>query len=162
MFHFTLKDWIKQSLIAALYVSLVFAFIPISFGEVQFRVAEILLILVFFDKKVMIGLTIGTFVANFFTPASPMLPFDLTLGVLATFLSLLTMITIKNKYIALFAPSVFNGLLVGLSLYLAFGTPLYLGMPSVFIGEFVVTYVVGLPLYKVLQKNTGFKELFEK
>jgi uncharacterized membrane protein len=162
MFHFTLKDWIKQSLIASLYVVLVLAFIPISFREIQFRVAEILLIVVFFDKKAIVGITLGTFVANLMSPAGPLLPFDLTLGVLATFLSVLSLAYIKNKYIALLAPSIFNGLLVGLSLYLALDVPLLLGISTVAFGEFVVTYVVGLPLYKILSQNTGFKSLFEK
>lgn len=162
MFHFTLKDWIKQSTIAALYVTLVLSFIPISFGEIQFRVAEILLIFILFDKKMIVGITVGTFVANLFTPASPMLPYDLTLGVLATFLSLSSMILIKNKYVSLLAPSIFNGLLVGLSLYLALDTPLIVGIPSVFAGELVVTYIIGLPLYKVLNHNAGFRSLFEE
>ena len=147
MFHFTLKDWIRQSLIASIYVVLVLVFAPISFIEIQFRVAELLLLLVFFDRKAIIGITFATFVANLFSPVPALLPYDLTLGVLATFLSVYSMVIIKNKYIALVAPSIFNGLLVGVSLYLALDIPLYFGIPSVFIGEFVVTYIVGLPLY---------------
>lgn len=161
MFHFTLKDWIRQAFIGALYVVLVLVFAPISYLEIQFRIAELLLIIVLFDKKAIVGITAGTFIANLFTPASPMLPYDLTLGVLATVLSLIALRTIKIKYLAFLAPAIFNGLLVGLSLYLALDLPLILSMISVFIGEFVVTYVFGLPLYKVLDKHTGFKSLFE-
>ncbi|MDX9806989.1 MAG: QueT transporter family protein [Acholeplasma sp.] len=161
MFHFTLKDWIRQSLIAALYVVLVLLFLPISFGEIQFRVAELLLIVVFFDKKAVLGLTVGTFVANLYSPG-PQLPFDLTLGVLATFISVISMVWIKNKYIALLAPTLFNGIIVGYILHIVWGLPLLLTMLYVAIGEFGVTYVVGLPVYKILNKHTGFKSLFEE
>ena len=161
MFHFTLKDWIRQSLIAALYVVLVLLFLPISFGEIQFRVAELLLIVVFFDKKAVLGLTVGTFIANLYSPG-PQLPFDLTLGVLATFISVISMVWIKNKYIALLAPTLFNGIIVGYILHIVWGLPLLLTMLYVAIGEFGVTYVVGLPVYKILNKHTGFKSLFEE
>jgi uncharacterized membrane protein len=160
MFHFTLKDWIRQSLIAALYVVLVLLFLPISFGEIQFRVAELLLIVVFFDKKAVLGLTVGTFIANMYSPG-PQLPFDLTLGVLATFLSVISMVWIKNKYIALLAPTLFNGIIVGYILHVVWGLPLLLTMLYVAIGEFGVTYIVGLPIYKILNRHTGFKSLFE-
>ncbi|MCU0104799.1 QueT transporter family protein [Acholeplasma vituli] len=160
MFHFTLKDWIRQSLVAALYVVLVLLFIPISFGEIQFRVAELLLILVFFDKKAVVGLTVGTFVANLYSPGAQ-LPFDLTLGVLATFLSVYSMVRIKNKYLSLLAPTLFNGVIVGFILYLVWDLPLFLTMGYVAIGEFAVTYIVGMPLYQLLDKHTGFKSLFE-
>lgn len=160
MFHFTLKDFIKQSLIASLYVVLVLAFMPISFREIQFRVAEILLVVVLFDKKAIVGITLGTFIANLTSPG-PLLPFDLTLGVLATFLSVVSIGYIKNIYIGLLAPTIFNGLLVGLSLYLALEVPLIFGITTVAFGEFVVTYVIGLPLFKILNRNSGFKALFE-
>ena len=65
-----LKDLIFQALIGAIYVVLVLVLIPISFGQVQFRIAEALLVLVFFNKKNMIGLLLGTFVANLFSPES--------------------------------------------------------------------------------------------
>lgn len=160
MFHFTLKDWIKQSLIAALYVILVLLFLPISFGEIQFRVAELLLIIVFFDKKAILGLTMGTFVANMYSPG-PQLPFDLTLGVLATFLSVYAMVMIKNKYIALLAPTLFNGIIVGYILNVVWDLPLLLTMLYVAIGEFGITYIVGMPLYQLLNRHAGFKSLFE-
>ena len=160
MLHFTLKDWIRQSLIAALYVILVLLFLPISFGEIQFRVAELLLIVVFFDKKAVVGLTMGTFVANMYSPGAQ-LPFDLTLGVLATFLSVYAMVLIKNKYIALLAPTLFNGIIVGLILHWVWDLPLLLTMIYVGIGEFGVTYIIGMPLYQLLNKHSGFKSLFE-
>ncbi|MDY0115275.1 MAG: QueT transporter family protein, partial [Acholeplasmatales bacterium] len=60
--NFTIKDLIKQALIAAIYLVLVIIFWEFSFKEIQFRIAEILLILIFFDKKSIIGLTLGVII----------------------------------------------------------------------------------------------------
>lgn len=154
---FSILDLLRQAIIAALYVLLVFVFQAFSFGEVQFRVAEVLLILIFFDKKSVIGLTLGVFVANLF---SPMLAFDLSFGVFATVLSVFLMIiTRKWPYIALIFPSVVNGIIIGLGLYFVLKVPIYVSIPSVFLGEFVVTYLVGLPLYYTL-KRIRFESLY--
>lgn len=155
--NFTLKDLIKQSLIAAIYVVLVFAFLEFSFKEIQFRIAEILLILLLFDKKSIVGLTLGVVIANFF---SPMLLFDLTLGVVASIISFLLIVLFKNKpYIGLLFPAIVNGLIIGAGLSLVFNLPYLITALTVFIGEFVVVYVLGLPLYYLL-KRYNFEEIF--
>ena len=64
--NFTIKDLLRQAIIASLYVVLVLIFHFVSFDAIQFRVAELLLILVFFDKKSVVGLTIGVVISNLF------------------------------------------------------------------------------------------------
>lgn len=44
------KKVIRISLVAALYVALTLALSWISYGEIQFRIAEILVLLCFFSK----------------------------------------------------------------------------------------------------------------
>ena len=150
MKNFNVLDLSRQAIIAAIYVVLVFAFQWISFGDIQFRIAELLLLLVFFDKKSLVGLTLGVVIANLF---SPMLAYDMTFGVAATLLTLASLILLRKwPYIALLMPALFNGLLVGYSLYLAFDLPFVASVISVSIGEFTVTYVIGLPLYYILKK----------
>ncbi len=155
--NFTLKDLIKQSLIAAIYVVLVFVFMEFSFKEIQFRIAEILLILLLFDKKSILGLTLGVFIANFF---SPMLLFDLTFGVIASIISFFLIIIFKKRpYIALLFPAIVNGLIIGIGLTIVFEAPYLLTSSTVFIGELVVVYIIGLPLYYLLKKY-NFEEIF--
>lgn len=157
MKKFTLIDLVRQSIIASIYVILVYAFYFMSFKSIQFRIAEILLILVFFDKKSVIGLTFGVIVANL---ASPMLPYDMTLGVLATIISLTFLLILKKwPYIALIFPAIINGLIVGLILYLALDLPYWINVLYVFIGEFTVTYIFGLPVYYILKK-INFEEIY--
>ncbi len=157
MKNFSVLDLSRQAIIAAIYVVLVFAFQWISFGDIQFRVAELLLLLVFFDKKGAVGLTLGVVIANLF---SPMLAYDMTFGVGATLLTLTLMILLRKwPYVALLMPALFNGLLVGYSLYLAFDLPFIASAISVGIGEFTVTYIIGLPLYYIL-KQIHFETIY--
>ena len=66
----------------------------------------------------------------------------------------------KYAICALF-PAIVNGLIVGLELYLAFELPYLISALSVFIGEFVVVYIFGLPIYYILKK-INFEEIYFK
>lgn len=157
MKKFTILDLLRQSIIAALYVVLILIFHFLSFNDIQFRIAELLLILILFDNKSFYGLTIGVIIANLF---SPLLLYDITFGVTASILTMLFMILFKKwPYIALLMPSLINGPIIGLMLYLALDLPFLLTSFSVFIGEFVVTYVIGLPIYYLLKK-LNFQEIY--
>jgi len=61
MKNLILLDVLKQAMLAAIYVVLVYIFQFASFGLVQFRIAELLMIFILFDKKSIIGLTIGLY-----------------------------------------------------------------------------------------------------
>lgn len=157
MNKFTITDLAKQAVIAATYVVLVLLFHWVSFDAIQFRVAELLLVLIFFDKKSIIGITVGTIIANLF---SPMLLYDLIFGVSATIITLTLMLLLKKiPYISLLIPSLINGLIIGLMINIALGLPFWLSALQVFIGEFVITYVIGLPLYYLLKK-LNFQEIY--
>ncbi|MDX9691311.1 MAG: QueT transporter family protein [Acholeplasmataceae bacterium] len=156
-----LKDFILQTMIAAIYVVLVYVFQFASFGLIQFRIAEVLMILVFFDKKSVLGLTVGCFLANLLGGA---LPFDVIFGTLATTLAAIMMIlTKKMLWLALLMPAIINGIIVGIMLTYVYDLGfLYITIPAVFLGEFAVLFLIGLPLYKALEHNQHFNELFEK
>ena len=67
-FHIDEKDIVQNDLLAALYVVLTYILAPISFGVIQFRLSEILILTCFFDKKKAIGLTLGCLIANLVSP----------------------------------------------------------------------------------------------
>jgi uncharacterized membrane protein len=156
-----LKDFIMQAMIAAIYVVLVYVFQFASFGLIQFRIAEVLMILVLFDKKSVIGLTVGCFVANWVGGA---IVIDIIFGTLATTLAAILMIyTKKIIWLSLLMPAIFNGIIVGFILTYAYDLGmLYVTIPSVFIGEFAVLFLIGLPLYNALKDNQNFTEFFQK
>jgi uncharacterized membrane protein len=157
MNRLSLNTYIMQAMVATIYVALVQLFHFASFGLIQFRIAEILMIFVLFDKKYIIGVTLGCFVANLIGGG---LWFDVIFGTFATLIAAWLMVLSKSKLgLALLWPAIINGLIVGL--FLTYGYllgPLYFTIPSVFIGEFAVLFVLGLPLYYGLKKNQGFME----
>lgn len=155
-----LKDLIKQSMIAAIYVVMVMVLRFASFELIQFRVAEVLMILILFDKKSIIGLTIGCFVANWLGAA---IIIDVIFGTLATTIAgILMYITRKHALLAFAWPAIINGLIIGLILTFGYLVgPLYYTIPSVFIGEAVVMYAIGFPIYLSLKDNQHFIEFFK-
>ena len=154
-----LKDFILQAMIAAIYVVLVYVFQFASFGLIQFRIAEVLMILVLFDKKSIIGLTIGCFLANLLGGA---VIYDVIFGTLATTIAgVLMVLTKKVIYVSLLMPALANGIIVGLILTYAYDLGmLYITIPAVFIGEFAVMYLLGLPLFVALKNNPSVHEFF--
>ena len=151
------KRIVRTAVIAALYALLTVALAPISYGNFQFRVTEILVLLAYFDPFYIGGLTLGCFIANLLGPNGTM---DVIFGTLATFISVgaisLTAKYIKNKaslFIASLWPTIFNGIIIGWMLNVTVGAPLWITMGEVALGEFVVITIVGLPVFKVIQNR---------
>ncbi|MBE0700355.1 MAG: QueT transporter family protein [Acholeplasmataceae bacterium] len=160
MKHFTLNDLLRQTMIAAIYVVLVLLFQFMSFEKIQFRIAEVLLILVFFDKKSLIGLVIGTFLANWLW--SPFGLIDAVIGSFATFAGVILMVAFgRIKVIALIFPALTNGIIIGLMIAYLNQLPFLPIAVWVFAGEAAVLYLIGLPVYSLLKRNRAFIELFE-
>ena len=148
---------VRTALIAAIYALLTVALAPISYGNFQFRVSEILVLLAYFDPFYIGGLTLGCFIANLLGPNGTM---DIIFGTLATFISVgaisLTAKYIKSKaslFIASLWPTIFNGIIIGWMLNFTVGAPLFLTMGEVAFGEFVVITIVGIPVFKFIEKN---------
>ena len=151
------KRLVRTAVIAALYTLLTVALAPISYGNFQFRVSEILVLLAYFDPFYIGGLTLGCFIANLLGPNGTM---DVIFGTLATFISVgaisLTAKYIKNKaslFIASLWPTIFNGLIIGWMLNITVGAPLWITIGEVALGEFVVITIVGIPVFKMIQNR---------
>lgn len=146
---------VKTALIAAIYAVLTIILAPISYGPVQFRLSEILVLLAFIDPIYIIGLTLGCFLANLFGGLGIM---DLVFGTIATFLSVsaisLTSKFIKHRLTSLIIsslwPTIFNGVIIGWMLNYVLQVPLLLTMFQVGIGEFVVVTIIGVPVFKLI------------
>lgn len=147
---------VRQALVAALYVALTFAAYSFSYGAIQFRISEILILLCFYRPDYGIGLILGCLLANLF---SPMVYIDIFVGTLATSLSVWMISRSRNLLVASFYPVIFNGVFVGLELYWALGEPLVPSMLYVALGEFCVVSILGVLLFRILGRNKNFLEL---
>ncbi len=59
---------VKIAIIASLYAAMTIVIAPISYGPIQFRVAELFKVFVLFDPYVTLGIGFGTFFANLASP----------------------------------------------------------------------------------------------
>ncbi|WGX74673.1 QueT transporter family protein [Paraclostridium bifermentans] len=151
-----IKKLVTTALVAAIYATLTLVLGAISYGPIQFRVAEIMVLLPFIKKDYIWGLTIGCFLANIIGPYG--VP-DIIFGTTATFLSVYAVyLTSKmmngKKYALLISsiwPTVINAIIIGIMLNIFFGLPLMLSMAQVGFGQFVVITIIGVPLYKSLE-----------
>jgi len=139
------KKIAQIGIIAALYAVLTIALAPISYGNIQFRASEILTLFAFFNPVFIPGLTLGTLIANLFSPLGII---DVVFGTIATFISVFLMNKSKNFILASLWPTVINGIIIGIELFVVFKLPLVLSMIQVGIGEFVVVTVVGVTIFK--------------
>lgn len=160
---------VKMALIVAVYVAVTGIFAPISFGNIQFRISEILVLLVFVDVLYLIPLTVGCAVSNFLFTTMGMV--DVICGTGATFLALVMIYftkqfmikrNVKNTTLILFIASVWaaivNGFIIGAELYYVLQLPFWLSVIQVAIGEFAVVSILGVIVFKYILSNDRLKD----
>ncbi|MFD1471876.1 QueT transporter family protein [Companilactobacillus mishanensis] len=157
-------DITRIAIVAALYVALTVApgLSVLSYGAIQFRVSEILMLLVFFNPKYSWSMIIGCFISNFFS-ATLGIP-DMIFGTLATAISCYLIYLVSNRNQLVFLVPVFcavvNGLIVGAELFFISHLPFWATAGSVAIGEFVVV-TIGTVIFYLLMKNNNFARLIK-
>ena len=143
----------QSAMIAALYVVLTVMFQPISFGDMQVRIAEALTVLPAFTPAAVPGLFIGCLIGNLLGGA--ILP-DIIFGSLATLLGALFTYLLRkqSKFLAPLPPIFFNTLIVPFVLRYAYKItlPILYFMLTIGIGEVISCGILGLILYTALQK----------
>lgn len=150
------------AIIAAAYVVLTFvsAAFNIAYGPIQFRLSEALCILPVFTPAAIYGVTVGCFISNILSFNA----LDMLFGTLATLIAaILTYLTrnIRYKELPLLSavfPVILNAFIVGAEISVfflnntAFFTGFIISALQVGLGEIVVCYGLGIPLYGVLDK----------
>lgn len=147
----------ESALIAAVYVALVLLFKPISFGAIQFRIAEALCVLPFFSLSAVPGLAIGCLLGNFFSGAA--MP-DVIFGTFATLLAAILSYKLRtvSKWLVCLPPILANAIIVPFVLQYAYGVTdgYFFLFATVGIGEILAVGVLGNVLLLALE---GKKEL---
>ena len=146
-------------MVAAIYVVLTLIFQPISFGAIQFRIAEVMTLMPILTPYAVPGLFVGCLLANWLGGG---IWFDVVLGSIATLLAAICTRRAREKPpLAAIFPTIFNGLIVGPVVYFAYvrapGDPvsvstLLFNMATVAFGELAVCYALGLPMIYGLKK----------
>ncbi len=139
----------RAGLIAALYVVVVYAFKPISFGPGQIRVAEALAVLPLFEAAAIPGLFFGCFIANILGGLGP---WDVVGG---------SLITLAAAYLTHRSPGFWVGIMPPIFLN-AFGVSAYLshlsGVPyaalvgQIMFGQAIAVGALGGMLHALLRR----------
>lgn len=122
-----------------------------SFGLMQIRIAELLMVLVLEDGEYILPLSLGCFLANMIGVLCGMnaMVIDILVGTIATYISgvlvyMFRHIRLCNKPIlSLLMPPIVNGLLVGLELHFVLDIGFMMAFGYVFAGEFVAVTILG-------------------
>ena len=156
---FTTRRLCLSAVIAALYAALTLGFQAISYGAVQFRVSEAMTLLPALFPEAVPGLTVGCLISNLFNPMGATV-YDIVFGTLATLLAaLLTSRLRAGIWIKALPPVICNAVIIGLVLTYGYGIDmLWMNMLTVGLGEAVVCYVLGVPLMKLLEKQSVVKK----
>ncbi len=160
---------VQGAVIAALYAALTYVagLVGLAYGNVQFRFSEALTVLAVFTPAAIPGLTIGCFLGNL---GSPFGMVDIVCGTAATLLAaacsyMTRNIRVKNlPLLSLFFPVLFNALIVGaeIAMFLPEGftvTGYLINALWVGLGELVVCYAGGIPLFFAAEKTPLAKNL---
>jgi uncharacterized membrane protein len=147
-------------IISVLYVVLVYAFAPISFHQIQVRIANALIGLVpFLGWPGVYGLVLGVFLGNL---SSPLGPIDL-LSILPSFAGLVAVYKLRNVSVILGLQiySTIVSFWVAFMLYLVFNLPYFVTFMYVFAGITIATSGLGYLLYRS-SLRFGFKDLMKE
>lgn len=145
----------SNAIVAAIYFLLTIVTSPIAFGEIQVRIAEIMILLCFFRRDFVIGVTLGCLMANF---TSTLGMWDVLIGTSATLVSsLLVAFASPRLLIATIWPILANAFAVGFELNWLLSLPFWESALFVGIGETIAIFV-GYALFMLIKKNKGFFE----
>lgn len=143
----------RGAAIAGLYVALVYIFQPVSFGQIQLRIAEALTVLPILYVEAIPALFVGCLLANLLGPVGP---WDIIGGSLVTLLAAIGTYKFRNSILAYLSPVILNGLLV--SLYLTWiieKLPYWITAISISMSEAIVVFGLGMPLINYLKGRAG-------
>lgn len=148
---FSAKQIAYTSIIAALYVGLTFAVLPLAHGAIQFRLSEALTILPALFPAAIPGLAIGCFIANIVSNFGLI---DMFLGSFATLIAAFMSFLFRKKlYVAAIPPVLINAFIVPIIFIFSGDLAYWFNVGTVFLGQFVVIYAIGLPLTYILRKR---------
>ena len=116
---FSARRLTNMGLIAAIYVAATMLCSSLAYGQVQFRISEVLMLLCYFNKDYIISLSTGCLIVNLFSTLGMV---DVVFGTLATVVAAVLIYLLRNKVnlvVASLFPVISNAVIVGFELTLS-------------------------------------------
>lgn len=155
----------KASLIAAIYIVLIlvqalpFPVANLTFGPIQLRIAEGLVLLPMVEAAAVPGLFVGVLIANFLlAPASGFGLVDIIGGSVVTLIAALLTSKAKTKGVAMIPPVLLNAFVV--SIWVSYFTkiPYLYTVVGIGVGELISVAVFGSLILYVYEKSKNYRE----
>ena len=149
------KQIALNGIVAGLYAAITILTASFAYGDIQFRIADAMCLLVALEPSLTVGLTLGCVIANIFSTVSVL---DIVVGSAATLIGCLLTARMRKTW-ALPIPTILaNAVLVGAMLAFvytpeAFWSGFALMGAQVAAGELAVLYLLGIPLYLSFKKS---------
>ena len=144
----------EGAIFAAVYIVLVFTLSSISYGAVQCRIADFMMMFCYKKKQNVIGYAIGGVLANMFSPIGPI---DMIVGFIVCFIPGLIIYKVGPKIVSAIAAAVINGVFIALELHLVFTIPYIFALLTVSAGV-AVTAIVSMVIYKAISGNAAVRK----
>ena len=160
----TTKQLALSGIVAGLYAAITILTASFAYGNIQFRIADAMCLLVVLEPSLTIGLTLGCLIANIFSTVSVL---DIVIGTAATLLGCLLTVRLRKTWLLPLPTILANAILVGAMLAFvltpeAFWSAFAVMGAEVAAGEIAVLYLLGVPLYLFLKKNNTLGTLLRK
>ena len=151
----TTRQIALNGVIAGLYAAITILTASFAYGNIQFRIADALCVLVVLDPSLTIGLTLGCLIANIFSTVSAL---DIVIGTAGTLLGCLLAAKVRKDWLVPVPVILANAVLVGAMLaYVLTPGALLQGFlingGEVLLGEAAVLYALGVPLLIFFRKS---------
>lgn len=152
---------VKVAIIAAGYAVVTILIAPIAYGPIQVRISDVLMPIPFipyFGWSGVIGLSLGTFIANLISPYGI---WDVLLGTIANFIGGVGSYYARRinrgiigRLLAVLFPIIAVTVFIGyILLNLIYEIPLFIAVSGVFIGELISVGFGGYLLITMLEKR---------
>ncbi|HEY8361461.1 MAG TPA: QueT transporter family protein [Tissierellaceae bacterium] len=156
----------RASIIAAIYIVLIlvqalpFPFVNLTFGPLQLRIAEGLVLLPLVEKAAIPGVFVGCLLSNLLLSLySGFGLIDIIGGSLVTLVAAYLTSKMKNKFMGMLPPVVLNGLIVSIWVSYFTKVPYLVTVLGISAGELLSVAIFGSIVLSVYEKATKAKEL---
>ena len=157
----TTRQIALNGVVAGLYAAITILTASFAYGNIQFRIADSLCVLVVLEPSLPVGLTLGCLISNIFSTVSAL---DIVIGTAGTLLGCLLAARVKQDWLVPVPVILANAVLVGAMLAYVL-TPdalvqgFFINGGEVLLGEAVVLYLLGVPLLLFFRRSGLMEKL---
>ena len=157
----TTRQIALNGVVAGLYAAITILTASFAYGNIQFRIADSLCVLVVLEPSLTVGLTLGCLISNIFSTVSAL---DIVIGTAGTLLGCLLAARVKKDWLVPLPVIFANAVLVGAMLAYVL-TPdalvqgFFINGGEVLLGEAVVLYLLGVPLLLFFRRSGLMEKL---